>query len=305
MSVSSFAPEILARMESLELRARTLVESVLTGSHRSQTRGFSIDFAEHRDYSPGDDIRFLDWKLYGKRDRFYVRQFEAENQLQAWFLLDKSGSMNYQSSQMAMSKLEYAACQIAALAWVGCYQQDLVGFLSFDETLHSVSGPVTGTTGALKLIADLEVIVSRQNSKLVKQSSEKEAWGGLLGAVERIPSRSVVFLATDAFGETNLFKRALSRLRNQKCDVRLLHVLDPAELTFPFEGNTLFRDLEGGGDQQARAQTVRLDYLREFARFLKEIRQIAGESNSLFLQVETSQPLDLPLRRVLSTGSVR
>lgn len=301
MAIKLLSPEALAQMDSLQVRARALVESVLTGAHRGNQRGFSIDFAEHRDYSPGDDTRFLDWKLFGRRDRYYVRQFEAENQVQAWLLLDVSGSMDYRSEGSPLSKLEYAACLSAAIGWISCYQRDQAALIPFAEKAGSITGPLTGTTGALKLVSELEqIILSKRSPQSPHVSSED--WPGLFEAVARIPSRSIVFLFSDAFGNLPPLKRALTYLRRKNCDTRLIHLLDSAELTFPFEGNVLFQDLEGTGTQQSIAQSVREEYLEEFTQFLTELKQVCGETHCQYWRVETSAPVDLMLRTLLPTG---
>ena len=301
MAANLISPESLAEMETLKLRARTLVESVLTGTHRSQQRGFSVDFAEHRDYSPGDDVRFLDWKLYGRRDRFYVRQFEDENQLQAWILLDTSGSMLYRSEHSAMSKLEYAACLAAAIGWIACYQQDESGLLCFDGNTESSAGTYRGTAGANQLINRLQTVIDEATAQ-TSTTADDESWHSLQMSVERVPERSIVFLLSDAFGDLAPLKRALTLLRRKECDVRFVHVLDAAEIMFPFEGSMLFRDLEGAGESRVMAKSIRAGYLKEFGQFLKDVQKIAGETNTQYMQVETSQLVDRVLRKILHSG---
>ncbi|WP_417851620.1 DUF58 domain-containing protein [Thalassoglobus sp.] len=301
MSADLLTPEALAQMETLSLRARSLVESVLTGTHRGNQRGFSVDFAEHRDYSPGDDVRFLDWKLYGKRDRFYVRQFEDENQLQAWLLLDVSGSMRYGSQSAPLNKLNYAACLAAAIGWMTCYQRDKAALLCFDDSIESIIGPLYGTAGTQTLINQLEALLQLHQAEKTK-SIEDENWTGLSKAAERVPEKSIVILLTDAFGDLTSFRRGLRLLQLKKCDVRLLHVLDTAEKTFPFEGSVLFRDLEGSGDQQIQAQAIRTGYLEEFNQFLHDLKKTTGETNCRYHQVDTSSPAETTLRSILQSG---
>ena len=302
MAAELLSPESLAEMETLQLQARRLVESVLTGTHRSSQRGFSVDFAEHRDYSPGDDVRFLDWKLYARRDRFYVRQFEDENQLQAWILLDTSGSMQYRSEQSAMSKLEYSASLAAAIGWIACSQQDETALLCFDGNTESVVGSFRGMAGANELVERLQTRLTRMTSERNSAASDVESWNSLQTSVERVPERSIVFLLSDLFGELAPLKRALLSLRRNECDVRLVHVLDVAEVNFPFEGSMLFRDLEGAGESRVMAKSVRADYLKEFEQFLNDVRKIAGETNTQYVKVETSQPVNRVLRELLHSG---
>ena len=301
MAQRLITPEQLAEIESLELRARTIVESVLTGTHRGNDRGFSIDFAEHRDYSPGDDIRFLDWKLYGRRDRFYVRQFEDENQLQAWVLLDDSGSMRYRSENSPLSKLEYAGSLAAALVWIASSQRDLAG-LSLTESARSL-GPVTGLAGIQRVVDEIENAFNHQ--ELPNSTPDDDDWRQLLACTEKIPARSVVILLTDAFGDLRSLERVLSLLQRKKCDVRLGQILDPAEQTFPFEGNVVFRDLEGAGEQLTMTNAVRNAYLAELRNFQLELKRTCGTRQTQYTLIQTNEPMDTSLRRLLSSGSTR
>lgn len=286
---------MIAAVETLSLRARTLVESVLTGTHRGRDRGFSVDFAEHRDYSPGDDTRFLDWKLYGRRDRFYVRQFEDENQLQAWVVLDDSGSMRFRSDGVPLSKLEYAVTLAAALIWIVCDQRDLAGFVTFESGRNV--GPVFGQAGIQRVLNELETTCREQ---IVDASSEQQTWIGLMQAIQRIPHRSVVMLLTDAFGDLEQFQRVLTLLRKKDCDVRLAHVLDPAELTFPFEGNVIFRDLEGAGEQVTLTSAIRDGYLQEVEEFQMSLKRICGARQVVYQLVRTDSSVSDVLRALLS-----
>lgn len=280
--------ELLSQLPSLELRARLLVESVLTGTHRGNQRGFSIDFAEHRDYSPGDDVRYLDWKLYGKRDRFYVRQFEDEKQLQVWVLLDVSGSMSFRSADAALSKLETAATLAAAVAWIAAAQRDLAGVIRFAQTATS-TGPVFGTAGVLQLIELLEQELQERGR--ASEGADLEDWPGLRAAAQRVPPRSLVLLLTDAFGETTTLKQCLLQLKHKHCDVRVAQLLDPAELSLPYEGAVVFRDLEGGSEQQVVAQTIREGYQTEVARFLEQLRELTTAAGSRYTLIDTSRHL--------------
>lgn len=301
MAFRPVTPEMLAQIESLELRARTLIDSVYSGAHRSRQKGFAIDFAEHRDYSPGDDVRFLDWKLYGRRDRFYIRQYEDESQLQVCLLLDLSGSMHYQSQSAALSKLEYATSLAAAVGWIACYQRDRASLLAYDSKVQFASRPLFGMLGARRMISELE----RVTAASIVSPAEDEEWHGLQEAIESIPQNTIVILFTDVFGDLNFFQRLLSQLHHRRCDVRLVQILDPAELDFPFTGNMLFRDLEGGGDQLAMAQAVRVEYQLEFEAFLDDLQKVVGQTNCLAETVVTTMPVDKVLRRILHVRSRR
>ncbi|TWT57766.1 hypothetical protein KOR42_11320 [Thalassoglobus neptunius] len=301
MEQRRITPETLTGIESLKLRTKIIVEGLLSGSHRGQDRGFSVDFAEHRDYSPGDDVRFLDWKLSGRRDRFYIRQFEDENQLTVTLLIDNSGSMTYCSQNSQMSKLEYATTLAASLMWVTCEQRDLSRLMTFDGEQHL--GSIFGRAGLQRGFDELENILESATQNSDQKSEDDEHWGGLGKAVERIPRKSIVVLLTDAFGDLDSLNRILARLRQMRCDVRLVQIIDPAEATFPFEGSVLFRDLEGQGEQVAIVDAIRSGYLAEFEQFQHQLGRIVGSMGGTRVVVETDSAFNHCLRRILERGN--
>lgn len=292
--------ESFANLETLQLRARTLVESVLTGTHRGNQKGFSVDFSEHRDYSPGDDVRFIDWKLLGKRDRFYIRQFEDENQLQAWLLVDTSGSMLYRSQDSHLSKLDYAATLASAIGWVACYQRDQAALLAFDSHEFTQTGPIYGHAGAKRFIERLDELTQQAKMSSQKSIEEKDQFIGLASAAEKVPRNSVVCVLTDAFGDPDRLKRILSSLQHKNCDLRLLHVLDAAEFQFPFTGSMLFKGLEGG-EFQTQSHAIREEYIKEFELFLMETRRLCRQTNCQYWVANTEEPLDMLLRQFLNS----
>lgn len=298
--------ESLASLETLQLRARTLVQSVLTGTHRGRQKGFSIDFSEHRDYSPGDDVRFIDWKLLAKRDRLYIRQFEDEHQLQAWLLLDVSGSMFYCSEHSPMSKLEYAATLAAAISWISCYQRDQAGLHTFDSKDIEVHGPVYGNLGARQLVDRLDELLKKipqrygSSPQRIGSVEDEERLLGMSHSVERVPPKSVVFVLSDGFGDLDQFKRLLLRLNAMNCDVRFLHILDHAEFSFPFTGNVLFKGLEGG-EYQTQSQAIKNAYVQEFEGFLSDIRRICKQTHCEYWAAKTMDAPDHLLRQTLHT----
>ncbi|MEW4490856.1 DUF58 domain-containing protein [Thalassoglobus sp. JC818] len=301
MEQRRITPETLSGIESLKLRTKIVVEGLLSGSHRGQDRGFSVDFAEHRDYSPGDDVRFLDWKLSGRRDRYYVRQFEDENQLAVSIVIDNSGSMTYCSQSSEMSKLEYAITLAAALMWVTSEQRDVSRLMTFDGEQHL--GSIFGRAGLQRGFDALEDILESATGSSDQNSEDDENWIGLGKAVERISRQSVVILLTDAFGDLNSLNRILARLRQLKCDVRLVQVIDPAEATFPFEGSVMFRDLEGGGDQIAVVDAIRSGYLAEFEQFQHQLGRIVGAMGGTRVVVESNSAFNHSLRCILERGN--
>ena len=289
--------ETLADLQSLRIRARTLIDSVLTGKHRSLHKGFSIDFAEHRDYSPGDDIRFLDWQQFAKRDRFYVRQFEDESQLTVYLLIDVTDSMRYQSEETHWNKLEMAATLAAALAWLAVYQGDQSTVLACNMKSFDQFGPQYGMSGISALLDRLDALLETKNDSAEK-GEQDAGLAGLLRSTEAIPQRSLVYLLTDAFGPSDELQRTLASLRFKQSEATLIQILDPAEQTFPFQGSTLFRGLEGG-KLQVQAESIQKAYVKEFQQFLRETKQVAHQQQAKYHQfLTTTSPSDC-LRRLL------
>lgn len=295
------SPELLSNLGSLELQTRQLVESLLTGPHRGRQRGDSVDFSEHREYTPGDDVRYLDWKLYGRRDRFLVRQFEDEKQLQVWCLIDHSGSMSFRSAASPLSKQDYAAILAAALVWVACSQQDQATFMGLDGHVTFQLGPAIGLHSARQLTTEFEA----QLAAHVPHQSVDEDWNSLNDALGRITSHSVVFVFSDFFASLMSLKRMLKALQKRGCDTRLVQILDEAETTFPFSGTIRFEDLEGQGDMEAITQSMRQEYLAEFEQFLLDLRRTAGACSANIHVSSTTHPPEHVLRQLLAGKAQR
>lgn len=254
-------PAQLARLASLELRARTIVEGHLAGLHRSPRQGFSVEFAEHREYTPGDDLRYLDWKVYGKRDRYYLKQFEEETNFACHLVVDASESMAYRSAEAALSKWDYAATLAAALAWLVLRQQDAVGLTVFDSVVRAALPP-SGQASHLKQILTL-------------LEQQQPAGTSQLGCVlhelaERIPRRGLVLVISDLFDEPADVLQGLKHLRFRGHDVGVLQVIDPAEQEFPFVDATEFDGLEGTGIESVAPRSIQSAYRSEFDRFLRQ-----------------------------------
>lgn len=301
MSVPLLTPDVVARLESLEVRARTIVEGLLAGEHRGRRSGFSVDFAEHRSYTPGDDVRHLDWKVYGKRDRLYVRQFEQETRLQTWLVIDVSGSMTYRSEGTALSKLEYANCLAAAIGWVICQQRDSVGLATFSGETQQMLPPRSGITGLREIFAALEAAAETgpPDPVLHAHVASPGDWKTLHSIADRLQRRTVVFLFTDGFGETEQLIRVLKHFRIKRCDSRLIQLLDPAELQFPFEDNIDFRSLETPEHRTVMTRSIRSTYLEELHMFLRQLERDVRTQQCAYSRVDTSEPLDHALLRIL------
>jgi uncharacterized protein (DUF58 family) len=281
-------PVVLARISSLALRARLVVEGTLSGLHPSPHHGSSVEFADHRDYTPGDEIRHIDWKLAGKSDKLYVKRFEHETNLRACFLLDVSGSMAY--GERGMSKLDYARTLVASLAWLLLEQRDAVGLGLFRQRLERWLPPRAHRAHLPVLLGELE-------------AARAEGPGSAAGAVEelaeRIPRRGLVVLVTDALEEVERLGLALGRLRHRRHDVTLLEVLDPDELELPFDQVTRFRSLEDSRSLLADPPVVRRAYLEALGRHRRALARHCRAHEIDYASFVTTDPLDRALVRFL------
>jgi uncharacterized protein (DUF58 family) len=291
-SLTSIDPQTLAKLHGLRLRARHIVEGYVAGLHASPYQGFSIEFAEHREYAPGDDLRYLDWKVFGRTDKVYLKQYEDETNLICYLVLDISESMTYAGPTAALSKLEYAQSVAAALAWLVLRQQDAVGLATFDNQIRAMVRPAGNPSHLEQLLSVMESVASNQ----------KTAAGPMFHELaQRFTKRGVVIVLSDFFDDIASLAAGLAHLRHRKHDVMLLHVLDPAELEFPFRGPTDFVGLEALPRVPADPQIIRNAYLQELSHFRQALdRECRRQAIDYFL-VRTDQPLDLALSHVLAT----
>ena len=288
-------PAIIARLGTMELKARTVVEGFLSGLHRSPYKGFSVEFAEYRQYLPGDDLSTLDWKVYARSDRHYVKKFEEETNLECHILLDQSASMSYRGGA-PMTKLEYGSVLAASLAFLMQRQRDATGLIAFDEKIR-FRLPASGRPGHLHaLLLALERL----------QPGEKSNVGRPLHQLaEALMKRSLVVLISDLLDDPEPAIKGLRHLKFRGTDVVVFQVLDPNELTFPFRGAAKFRDLETAQEVVAEPAKARKEYLRELAGLtLQYDRELRGAGID-YVQLDTSQPLDFALLTYLSARSRR
>ena len=296
-------PEAIAAIEGLELRARTIVDSVLTGRHRSVRRGFSIEFAEHREYAPGDDVRYVDWKIFGKRDRLYVKQFEDETRLRAWCAVDVTRSMRYRSAGAAMSKLNYAATMAAALSWLVLRQRDEAGLALFEEQDVQVVPARTQADQLTPLCRALTDVIGDET--LVTQpvehadAEEETSWEGLARLADRLPQRGMVFILTDGFGDPDRLTAAIHGLHLCQHDVRLVQIVDPAEEDFPFEEAALFQGMETGEEQFVTPKSLADAYRSEFRSFVELLSRGCQQMHCRYHLVRTDERCDTALLRMI------
>ncbi len=281
-------PVALSRLGTMTLKARTVVEGALSGLHRSPHHGSSVEFAEHKEYSPGDEIRHIDWKAYGKFDRYYVKRFEEETELTCYLLLDCSGSMAYRGA--GLSKLEYGAYLCAALGYLLNRQQDRVGLLGFaGEDVHYLP-PRQRANHLHDLLRAIEDLVAGGGKGTTRI-------GGVLERVTELARRrrSLIILVSDLFDPAPELPQLLRRLRVQRHDVAVIQLLDSDELELPFEGLTLFESMEDDRRLLADPRSVRGAYLHELNLFLSRIRRELAEGDVEHLLVPTAQPVERTL----------
>lgn len=296
-------PAALSKLENMELRARLIVEGFITGLHRSPYHGFSVEFAEHRAYTPGDELRHVDWKVFAKTDRYYVKQYEEETNLRSYVVLDTSASMRYRRAG-DLSKLEYGSYLAAGLHALMLRQRDATGLMAFDETVHTVRRP-KATPGYLhQLLLELERI-SRRAEDAKAEPKRTGAADALAEVAERIHRRSLVVLITDLFenvaAHDDLLK-ALRRLRHRGHEVVVFHVLEGAtERRFEFPNVPMvFRDTETGEKVTLQPAQVRERYREAAEHFGERFRRRCLEHDIDFAELDTATPYDTALMTYLN-----
>ena len=285
-----FTPEALKRIGRLDLRAKYVVEGLMSGMHKSPFFGHSLEFLQHREYVPGDDLRRIDWKVWGKQDRFYVKQYEDETNLNATLLVDASESMLYGQHRAGMSKYEYACTLAITLAYILLRQQDAVGLIRFDEEIGSIAPQRTGRSQLNTLIQALDI---------EKPRAKTEIESTLMKAAEVFPRRGMVLIFSDLFAPREGLWKGLKRLRSCGHDVILFHVLDDDELEFTFSGPTQFEGLEVPQKLRCNPRALRDGYLEALHAFLDEVRIGCAANQVDYTLVRTTDAFDLTLSRML------
>jgi len=278
-------PDVVARLANMELVARLVVEGFITGLHKSPYHGFSVEFAEHRQYMPGDEIKHLDWKIYGKTDRYYIKQFEEETNLKSYIILDASRSMSY-SSDGRMSKLEYASYITAALAQLMVQQRDAVGFTIYDEKVRTYMPP-HATKSYLK-----EILRHLENLEASNRTGTAES---LHVIAERIKRRGLVIILSDLFDRPAEVMSALRHFRHKKNEVIVMQILDPMERSFAFGRDAVFKDLETSEELMTQPFHIQKAYQEEMRRFLDTYKKDCRENNIDYILLDTSTPFDVAL----------
>ncbi|MDG3005538.1 DUF58 domain-containing protein [Paludisphaera mucosa] len=288
-------PQTLASVEGLDLQARLLVEGYVAGMHPSPYHGFSVEFAEHREYVPGDDVRHVDWKVWSKTDKLYLKQYEEETNLLLYLLLDTSESMAY-AAEGRVSKFKYAQFVVAALAYLVLQQQDSVGLALFDDAVRRYLKPAGQPSHLKEVIHLLDVTPARDKSDL----------GAVLHDLsERFKKRGVVAIFSDLLDDPTKVLAGLKHFRHRRHEVVVFHVLDPDEVDFPFRDPTLFLGMEGLPDVAADPVALGAAYRKEVAAYLDALKKGCRMIDIDYVPLRTDQPLDLALSAYLAARASR
>jgi uncharacterized protein (DUF58 family) len=290
-------PRTLARIHSLDLRARLIVEGLMTGMHRSPYQGISVEFAQHRPYVQGDDIRHVDWKVYGKTDKIYLKQYLEETNLHLLCIVDASESMGYSSVTNGgdtWSKYDCATAIAASLSYMAIQQQDSVGLAVFDQDLKHYIKP-SNAPAQWKIITRELTLVPHL---------KKTSTGRILDQLaEKLTHRSLIVILSDFFDDLESIKKGLRHLRYKKHEIMAFQVLDPQEIEFPFEDTTLFKGLEEAGELLTEPRALREGYIEQLELFTADLRKLCRGMHIDFTRMNSGDALDVSLSGFLATRS--
>ena len=281
-------PLTLAKVRGLELQARLVVEGYLSGMHKSPYHGFSVEFAQHREYVPGDDIKHIDWKVYGRTGRFYLKQYDEDTNLVCWLLLDISDSMRYGSGKV--TKYDYSCMAAASLAYLVLQQADSVGLVTFDNQIRKFMKPSSQPSHLKEMIQVMNQGATQSKTRMAPLFHD---------LAERINRRSIIFVISDMFDDVPDLLLGLKHLRHKRHEIVLWHVLDAYEMTFPFQESTFFRGLEECPPLLTDPRSLRQGYLDQFKQFVDELQRGCRNQNIDYLQLRTDTRLDVALSSYL------
>lgn len=284
----SLKPETLSRLKNLEIRARLVVEGFITGLHKSPYHGFSVEFAEHKQYMPGDEIKHIDWKVLGKTDRYYVKQYEEETNLKSFILLDVSGSMQYGSGRV--KKIEYATYLAASLSYLMLKQRDAVGLSLFSDKIVKYIPPRSIQTYLIHILKVLENI---------EPGGETNVSPAFHTLAERIKRRGLVIIISDLFDKPENIVSGLKHFRHRNHEVLVFHILDPLELSFAFSSEAVFVDMETNEEINTLPWHIRKEYRIQVQETLKYYRKVCRENSIDYVMLNTENELDEALSEYL------
>lgn len=284
-------PKVLNKISNLELKARLIVEGYISGLHKSPYHGYSVEFAQHREYVPGDDIRHIDWKVYAKSDRYYIKEYEEETNLVSYCVLDSSASMQYKSE--ALSKYDYACHIAASIAYLILQQQDSIGLCTFDDTLQKVL-PASSNPMYLKDIV---------HAMASYEPADKTNMGNVLqNLAGRIRRRGLIMILSDFFDDIENILSGIRNLRHRKHDIIVFHIMDNDEVEFPLQRMTKFEGLENIDLKiLANPRALRNAYIKEVKSFIRELKSGCIANRVDYVPLITNQNLDVALSAYLAT----
>jgi uncharacterized protein (DUF58 family) len=289
-SLKYLQPAVVAQLANMELRARFVVEGFITGLHKSPYHGFSVEFTEHRPYMPGDEIKHIDWKAYGKTDRFYIKQFEEETNLKSYLILDASRSMEF-ASKGNLKKFEYASYVAAALSFLMIEQRDAVGLTVFDEGIR-VSIPPRATRSYLR-----EILKELESARPANKTGTSTS---LHRIAEQIKRRGLVIVLSDLFDSPGSVMTALKHFRHKGHEVVVMQILDPLERSFAFESDAIFKDLETHEEVTTQPWHIQKAYQQSMQEFLGYYQRQCRDNNIDYVLLDTSTPFDKALFEYLN-----
>lgn len=289
-------PKVLARISGLELRARLIVEGFFSGMHHSPHRGISVEFADHRAYAQGDDLRHIDWKVFARTDKYYIKEYEQETNLDLMIVVDASESMAYRSADASMSKYDYATSLAAAISYLTLQQQDAVGVAIFDERIREFIRPSNSAQQWRSIVKELAAQTGPAKTSMGRVLSE-------LG--ERLGHRMLVLVISDLFDDIDAILKGFKYLRYRHHELIVWNLWDPAEMTLPFKGPVMFEGLESTGRLLIDPRSLQARYAEEVQRFGQKLRSGCGQLHIDLSTFDTSAPLDTALSGYLATRAAR
>ncbi|MCY3022993.1 MAG: DUF58 domain-containing protein [Planctomycetota bacterium] len=283
-------PEAATRFENMEMRARGIVEGYMSGMHRSPHHGFSIEFAEYREYVPGDPIRHIDWNVLARTDHVVIRQYEQETNLRGTVILDCSKSLDFKATS-PVTKFQYGCYTAAALIYLLSKQQDAVGLVTHAGAIDKVFPPRASAIAVREMLLHLESVHPAGRTGLAEVYHEM---------AERLPRRSMVILITDLFDDQDMVASALRHFRHRRHEVILFHLLDDMEINFPYRGLIDFRDLETGERMEVEAELIREAVMAGVREFIQSYRKMCGDARIDYHVLNTAEPFDTALAAYLA-----
>ncbi|MEB2296934.1 MAG: DUF58 domain-containing protein [Ignavibacteria bacterium] len=282
-------PSFISKLNSLELKARLVVEGFMVGLHKSPYHGFSVEFSEHRAYMQGDNLKDVDWKVFGKTEKYFIKQYEEETNLRSYIFLDTSNSMAY-SSEKNISKLNYSITLAAALSYLMIHQQDAVGLTLYSEKINKFLPPKSSRAYLQEILKSLINVIPSEKTNTAESLSE---------GAEKLKRRGLVVIISDFFDDINSVLKALKHFSYKKNEVIVFQILDPMEKTFSFGKDAIFKDLETGDELATQPYQIQKAYREAMNEFTNKIKSECLNSNIDYNLIETSDPYDKALLRYI------